>query len=95
MVPQVEFWTDVMIPLLEKEGWLRHQLEVAKPPKRRRRARSASAIARSRKSGQFGGMFRPQNFAELTTPAAPFRNGSILLIARPPLLFKEGNIAGK
>jgi hypothetical protein len=44
------------------------------------------------------------NFAELTTfaasryrarasrPAAPFRNGSILLMARPPLLFKEGNI---
>jgi hypothetical protein len=34
------------------------------------------------------------NFAELTTPAAPFRNGSISLKARPPLLFKEGNIAG-
>src|SRR6516225_5568116 len=27
-------------------------------------------------------------FAELTTPAAPHRNGSILLIAQPPLLFK-------
>ncbi len=33
------------------------------------------------------------NSAELTTPAAPFRNGSSLLIARPPLLFKEGNMA--
>ncbi len=33
------------------------------------------------------------NFAELTTPAAPFRNGSIPLMARPPLLFKEGNMA--
>jgi hypothetical protein len=31
------------------------------------------------------------NFAELTTPAAPSRNGSILWKARPPLLFKEGN----
>jgi hypothetical protein len=40
-------------------------------------------------------MFRPENFAELTTPAAPYRNGSILSMARPPLLFKEGNIAGK
>jgi hypothetical protein len=33
------------------------------------------------------------NFAELTTPAAPFRNGSISLMAQPPLLFKEGNFA--
>src|ERR1051326_9573302 len=32
------------------------------------------------------------NFAELTTPAALFRNGSIFLIARPPLLFKGINI---
>jgi hypothetical protein len=32
------------------------------------------------------------NSAELTTPAAPFRKGSISLMARPPLLFKEGNM---
>jgi hypothetical protein len=32
------------------------------------------------------------DFAELTTPSAPIRNGSILLMARPPLLFKEGNM---
>ena len=46
------------IPLLEKEGWLRHQLK-DKPPKRRRRG------------GQFGDIFRPGHFAELTTPSAP------------------------
>src|SRR5712692_11671349 len=75
-------------------------IKVAKPPKRRRRARSASAIARSAsaiarslKSGQLGKPFRPEHFAELTTPAAPFRNGYISLMARPPLLFKEGNRA--
>jgi hypothetical protein len=33
--------------------------------------------------------------AELTTPAAPFRNGSIGLMARPPLLFKEGKHMAK
>jgi hypothetical protein len=33
---------------------------------------------------------RLYGFAELTTPAALHRNGSILLIAQPPLLFKEG-----
>src|SRR5206468_7718989 len=55
-----------------EEGWLRHPSEVAKPPKSRRRARSASAIARSRNSGQSGEMFRPEHLAELTTPSAPF-----------------------
>src|SRR5438128_3737701 len=55
------------IPLLAEEGWMRHQANAAKPPKRRRRARSASAIARSRNSGQFG----PNGFAGLTTPFAP------------------------
>ena len=42
------------IPLLAEEGWLRHQKNAAKPQRRRGRARSASAIARSRNSGQFG-----------------------------------------
>src|SRR6266566_5924844 len=47
------------IPLLAEEGWLRHQSEVAKPPKSRRRG------------GQSGEMFRPEDLAELTTPSAP------------------------
>src|ERR1041385_5663886 len=33
--------------------------------------------------------FRLKHFAELTTPAAPFQNGSILWMARPPLLCEE------
>ena len=57
---------------------MRQQSEVAKPPKRRRRG------------GQFGEMFRPEDFPELTTPSAPFRNGTIFLMARTPLLRKEG-----
>ena len=32
----------------------------------------------------FRGTFRPEQFAELTTPAALFRKGSVFLIARPP-----------
>ena len=32
-------------------------------------------------------------FAELTTPAAPYRNGNFFLMVRPPLLCEEGNIA--
>jgi hypothetical protein len=68
------------IPLLEKEGWMRGQSEAAKLPY----------------SAQTGWSYRRKPlglniYAELTTPAAPFRNGSILLVARPPLLFKEGN----
>src|SRR5438094_3439884 len=57
------------IPLLAEEGWLRHRLKVAKPPKkRRRRARSASAIARSRNSGQTGEIFRPEQFRRTDHP---------------------------
>src|SRR5213594_2028448 len=56
------------IPLLAEEGWLRHRLKVAKPPKRRRRARSASAIARSRNSGQLGEIFRPEQFRRTDHP---------------------------
>ncbi len=41
-------------------------------------------------SATFSGL---NNFPKLTTPAALFRNGSISLMARPPLLFKEGNMA--
>src|SRR5439155_23422305 len=61
------------IPLLAEEGWLRHQLKVAKPPKkRRRRARSASAIARSRNSGQLGEIFRPEQFRRTDHPGRAF-----------------------
>jgi hypothetical protein len=33
------------------------------------------------------------NFAELTTPAVPFRNGTFSLLARPTLLLKVVNFA--
>src|SRR5439155_3011458 len=45
-----------------------------------KRCREAT-FDRSGRGGQFGEMFRPEDFAELTTPSAP----------QPPLLFKEGN----
>src|SRR5216117_4591080 len=79
---------------------MRHQENAAKPQKRRRQARSASAIARSRNSrsasaiarsrnsGQFGWPF--EGAAELTTPSATNRNGSIFLMSRTPLLCEEG-----
>src|SRR6267142_1051310 len=36
---------------------------------------------------------RAHVFDELTTPAAPYRNGTFFLVVRPPLLAEEGNIA--
>jgi hypothetical protein len=39
---------------------------------------------------QTGWSARQNISADMTTPAAPFWNGTILLMARPPLLFKEG-----
>ena len=68
------------IPLLAEEGWLRHQVKAAKPPKG-----AAGGVVSSAKSSGLN------SFAELTTPAAQFRNGSILFMARPPLLCEEGN----
>jgi hypothetical protein len=38
-------------------------------------------------------LFRPEEFAELTTPSAALRwLRSFLLMPQPPLLFKEGNV---
>jgi CO/xanthine dehydrogenase FAD-binding subunit len=37
-------------------------------------------------------MFRPEDFAELTTPSAPLWNGTMFLVARTPLLCNEGNM---
>src|SRR5881397_2155039 len=85
------------IPLLAEEGaerepdrakpqkWLRHQENAAKPQKRRRRARSASAIARSRNWWSVRLVLRRR--AELTTPSATNRNGSIAfdVADTPPL----------
>src|SRR6059036_2390288 len=93
------------IPLLGEQGaerepdsskpqkWLRHQENAAKPQKRRRRARSASAIARSRNWWSVRLVLRRR--AELTTPSATNRNGSLLLMSRTPLLCEEGNVPRK
>ena len=48
------------IPLLEKEGWMRGQKISRSHLSPRRRARSASAIARSINSGQTGEIIRPE-----------------------------------
>src|SRR5207247_9623688 len=50
----------------------------------------SSGIAASRTSGQFGWPF--EGAAELTTPSATNRNGSIFLMSRTPLLCEEGNV---
>src|SRR5215510_3541978 len=62
------------IPLLAEEGWLRHQLKVCEATESgRRRARSASAIARSRNSGQLGEILRPEQFRRTSIEASPYR----------------------
>src|SRR6059036_2237390 len=63
------------IPLLAEEGWTRHQSDAAKHRYYRGRG------------GQPAKLFRPEDFAELTTPSAPFRNGSIFIYgaSTPPL----------
>src|SRR5437773_11752334 len=70
-----------LFPLLEKEGWPRHQQKVPVPK-------------RSGRGGQFGERVKrriPKHFAELTTPAAPFRWLRVFLLVRShPSFFKEG-----
>ena|SRR5438445_4118724 len=67
------------IPLLAEEGWLRQEENVPFP------------IWRGR-GGQLGEIFRPEHFAELTTPSAALRwLRDFLLMPQPPLLCEEGN----
>src|SRR6266478_10175099 len=65
------------IPLLEQEGWTRHQKNAAKPPLK---ARPGWSVRRKRRR------------AGLTTPSAPLRSLRVFfLMAQPPLLSQEGN----
>ena len=48
-------------------------------------------MTRSLRSGADGVVAHKKCFAELTTPSAPFRNGTFLFMAQPPLLSEEGN----
>src|SRR5436309_3724837 len=77
------------IPLLAEEGWLRHQENAAKPQRRRRRARSASAITRSRNSGQFGW---PSKGCRTDHPVRDKSERIHFLMSRTPLLCEEGNM---
>src|SRR5881409_3478004 len=89
------------IPLLAEEGaerepdrakpqkWLRHQENAAKPQKRRRNTRSASAIARSRNSGQFGW---PSKGCRTDHPVRDKSERIHFLMSRTPLLCEEGNV---
>src|SRR5262249_54404530 len=76
------------IPLLAEEGWLRHQIRVAKPPK----SASNGMVSSAKSSGlnSFAELLlrlRPIGLALRATPAAPFRNGSIFIYgaSTPPL----------
>ena len=64
------------IPLLAEEGWLRHQLKSCEATEA-----AADGVVSSAKSSGLN------SFAELTTPSAPFRNGSIFIYgaSTPPL----------
>src|SRR6266581_6270029 len=86
-------WNQAIFPSLKRRGGcginkkLRSHRRAADGREARARQREAVIVVRSANCSGLN------NFAELTTPAAPFRNGSISLMAQPPLLFKEGNIA--
>src|SRR5690242_11354590 len=59
----------------------RCQKKLRRPPKRRRRGgRSRASVSKC----------IAKRDPRATTPSAPFRNGTIFLMARPPLLRKEG-----
>ena len=81
-----ECWGEY-IRLLEKEGWMRGQKISRSHISPRRRARSASAIARSRKCGQTGEILRPEHFRRTDHPVCGHSVASRYLIyaaATPP-----------
>ena len=80
-----------LFPSLQ-EGWPRHQ-ENGPVPKRRGRGGAKRKPDRAQPQEKFGAMFRPEDFAELTTPAAALRwLRDFLLMPQPPLLGKEGKV---
>src|SRR5712691_7284219 len=69
-----------LFPLLEKEGWPRHQQKVPVPK-------------RSGRGGQFGEMLKThsETFRRADHPGCAISVASRLFVsAQPPLLFKEG-----
>jgi hypothetical protein len=65
---------------------MRHQEKVAKPPQRRRRARSVSAIARNIESGRSHIMFRTQSETWCVSdhPVRDFGTGPFFDVAATP-----------
>src|SRR5947199_362839 len=59
------------------------------PSSQRRGGCAIKKMPRSRHSGQFGW---PWKGAELTTPSATNRNGSVFWMSRTPLLCEEGTV---
>ena len=81
-------WQGWNIPLLEKEGWLRHQENIAKPPLKAQTGWCSSGITASY-------WLRPVGlaFAPLMPGRASYGSlRRLLLMARPPLLYQEGNL---
>src|SRR5881397_2491907 len=56
------------IPLLAEEGWLRHQLKVAKPPKAPQTGAKRERDSAKPNSGQLGEIFRPEQFRRTDHP---------------------------
>jgi len=54
---------------------------------------SRSNLGPRSRGGQFGEVYRPENFAGLTTPSAALRLRIFFLVPQPPLLSQEGNFA--
>src|SRR5439155_2579525 len=55
-------------PLLAEEGWLRHQLKVAKPPKAPQTGAKRERDSAKPNSGQLGEIFRPEQFRRTDHP---------------------------
>src|SRR5207237_248246 len=59
----------------------------------RRRGGAKRKPDRAQPQEKIGEIFRPESFAELTTPSAALRRlRAFLLMPQPPLLCKEGNV---
>jgi len=61
----------LLIPLLAKERWPRHQKMI--PFQRRGRGGAKRKPDRAQPQEKFGEIFRPKHLAELTTPSAALR----------------------
>src|SRR5437867_7487012 len=87
-------WNQALFPSLKRRGGCATKKMSRSNLSSRRRGGAKRKPDRAQPQEKIGEIFRPEEFAELTTRSAALRRlRAFLLMPHPPLLFKEGNVS--